>query len=369
MRICYIGKDKTIHVQRWMKWFAERGHDIHLITDPPSINDFPIETIDVKMYYLKFSKEGTIRNFISKMHQTKKFVKKINPDILHAHYAFGHGTFGAYANFHPYVLTTWGSDILVDTSSIYGKYAVKYALKRADSITCEGDNLKNSMIKLGANSKKINIIYFGVDTKKFNSNQRDENIRKNLLVSNSPTIISSKPFEPIYDVESLIKSIPIVLKKIPSVKFLIAGAGSQKQKLEQLAKSLNVSDNVKFLGFISNDEFPKYLASSDIYVNTSLSDGGLAVATKEAMACELPVIVTDLDVNTKWIENGENGFVVPLKDPKTLAEKIIYLIEHEDVRRKFGEKGRKLIEEKFEYDKEMKKVENIYEQLINNLKR
>jgi glycosyltransferase involved in cell wall biosynthesis len=281
----------------------------------------------------------------------------------------GYGTFGAYANFHPYVLTAWGSDILVDPSSIYKKFAIKYALKRADLITCDSQHLKENMIKLGTVGQKINIIYFGTDTEKFNPKQRSENIRKNLGVFNAPTIISSKNLEPIYDIDSLIKSVPMVLKKVPAAKFVIAGEGSQKAKLKQLAKSLGVSGSIKFIGFIPSDEFPGYLASADIYVCTSLSDGGLAVATKEAMACELPVVVTDLDVNTKWVENGKNGFVVPLKDPKTLAEKIIYLIEHEEVRRKLGEKGKKLVEEKFEYDTEMIKVENIYEQLINNRKR
>jgi len=363
MKICYIGGANSIHLQRWIKWIVNAGHDVHLITE------YPLKINDTKIYLLKYKKEGGFINFLSKMRQTKKFLNKINPDILHAHYVFGYGIFGAYSNFHPYVLTAWGSDILVDTASLIGKSAVKYALKKADLITCEGDNIKERMTKLGVDSKKINKIYFGVDTKKFNSKQRNENIKKNLLIFNSPIIISSKPLESIYDIDSLIKSVPIVLKKIPSAKFVIASNGSQKIKLEQLAKSLNVSENIKFIGFISNEEIPRYLASSDIYVNTSLSDGGLAVATKEAMACELPVIVTNLDVNTKWIEDGKNGFVVPLKDPKTLADKIIYLIEHKDVRKNFGKKGRKLVEEKFEYEKEMKKVENIYEQLINNHKR
>lgn len=346
---------------------VNRGHDVHLITE------YPTKISNVKIYSLKHKKDGGFINFISKMRQTKKFVNKIKPDVLHAHYVFGYGIFGAYTGFHPFVLTAWGSDILIDVSSRFRKLLVKYSLKQADLITCDGNNVLEKLIKMGVDPNKINVVYFGVDTKEFNSNQYNGDIRKNLLIFDSPAIISSKPLESIYDIGSLIKSVPLVLKKIPSAKFVIAGTGSQKEKLMQLAVSLNILDSISFTGFIPSDEYPEYLATSDIYVCTALSDGGLAVSTKEAMACELPVIVTDSGVNTEWIKDGKNGFVIPQKNPIVLAEKIIFLIEHKDIRRKFGRVGRKLVVENFEYDVEMKKVEHItcgllweYDRLIKN---
>jgi glycosyltransferase involved in cell wall biosynthesis len=121
---------------------------------------------------------------------------------------------------------------------------------------------------------------------------------------------------------------------------------------------------VRFVGWISNDELPRYLASSDIYVSTSLSDAGLSASTAEAMACGLPVIVTDSGENRVWIEDGKNGFVVPLANPKILAEKIIYLIKNKDIKARFGEINRKIIEERNNYYKEMAKMERIYEEIL-----
>ena len=82
------------------------------------------------------------------------------------------------------------------------------------------------------------------------------------------------------------------------------------------------------------------------------------------MACGLPVVITDFGDNSKWVEDGVNGFVVPLKDPKALAEKIIYLLKNEDERMKFGGRNRKIVEERSNYYTEMKKMEKIYEELI-----
>ena len=119
--------------------------------------------------------------------------------------------------------------------------------------------------------------------------------------------------EPIYDVGTLIKSIPLVLKMIPDAKFIIAGDGEQKEYVMNLAKSLNVFHATRFVGWIPNEELPKYLSSSDVYVSTSISDS-FAVSTLEAMACELAPVITDIGDNKRWIKDGENGFIVPTKE-------------------------------------------------------
>ena len=300
----------------------------------------------------------------------RKIINDIKPDIVHGHIVVPFGLYGYLSGCKPFVLTAWGSDILVmPKKSFLMKYLTKLVLRNADIITCEGDNVKNEMIQLGANSENIKMILFGTDTQKFNPCKKDEDFKANLFSSKSKVVISIRNLYPIYNVETLIKSIPLVLKIHPDTKFLICGRGTEEDYLKEMANSLNISNSIKFLNWIPNDDLPKYIASSDIYVSTSLSDGGLATSTKEAMACGLPVVITDLEVNTEWIKDGVNGFIVPLKDPKSLAEKIIYLLEHEDIRMKFGEKGRKLVKERFEYDKEMKKVENIYEQLIREYKK
>ena len=364
MRICYIGGADSIHMKKWATWFVHKGHDVHLITASPG------EIEGVKIYPIGNKKKSDPFNFLKKIIQTRKLVRKIKPDILHAHVAFGYGTFGAFANYHPFVLSPWGSDILVepDKSKIV-KFLVKLALNRADLITCDGDNTIEKMIKLGADPKKIHRIYHGVDPVKFSPTQIDKKLKEKLGFPNSNVIISTRNLNPIYNLETLIKSAPLVLKKFPEAKFIIAGEMVHGERvkedyLKDIARDLKVSDSFKFTGKIPHDELPHYLTMADVYVSTSLSDGGISMSTLEAMACGLAPIVTDVADNKKWIKNGENGFVIPLKDPKTLAEKIIYLLENEDIRKNFGKISRKIVEEKQNYEKEMKKVEKLCMDLI-----
>jgi glycosyltransferase involved in cell wall biosynthesis len=229
--------------------------------------------------------------------------------------------------------------------------------------------MKDAMKRLGVSPEKISLIHFGIDTKKFSPRQKNKSLKARLGIDDSPTVVSLRNLNPLYDVESLVKSAPLVLKEIPETQFIIAGEGSEEEKLRRLAKSLGVADSVKFIGFVQNDELPEYLNTIDVYVSTSLSDAGIAASTAEAMACGLPVIVTDVADNRKWVEDGVNGFVIQTKDPKSLAEKIIYLLKNEDIRKRFGKVSRKIIEEKNDYYKEMGKMEGIYEQLVQRRKK
>jgi len=170
----------------------------------------------------------------------------------------------------------------------------------------------------------------------------------------------------VHNVETLVKAIPPILKEIPDTKFIIIGKGEQKEYLMDLAKHLNVFEVIRFLGEVPNDEMPSYLASSDVYVSTSLSDSGLAGSTAEAMACGLAVVITDSGDNKKWVKDGEGGFIVPVKNHEMLAEKIIFLLKNKDMRLKFGKINREIIKEKYDYYKQIAKMENIYKELTEH---
>jgi glycosyltransferase involved in cell wall biosynthesis len=365
VRICYLANASSVHTRRWVKYFVENGHEIHVI----SFEDARIEGATVHVMKLPMLvKSATFPLKIVSIYRIKALINRIKPDILHAHYVTNYGLFGALCNFKPFVIAAWGSDVLAVPEtrliSMIKKYIAVFTLKKADVITCDAKHMKEAMTKLGVPPEKIKLIYFGVDTRKFSLGHKSKMLRAKLEIHDSPAVISLRSLEPIYDVETLIKSAPIVLGEIPETKFVIAGKGSEEKKLRELAKSLGVEDNVRFIGFIRNDDLPQYLNSVDVYVSTALSDAGIAASTAEAMACGLPVVISDVADNKKWVEDGVNGFLVPIKDPKSLAEKIIYLLRNEDVRKRFGRINREIIEERNNYYKEMEKMEDIYRELI-----
>jgi glycosyltransferase involved in cell wall biosynthesis len=178
-------------------------------------------------------------------------------------------------------------------------------------------------------------------------------------------VICTRNFEPVYDVETFIKSIPIVIKEYPDVKFVIKGKGSLENKLKNLAKQLGVWDSVQFIGFGPYHEVPLYLNAADIYVSTSISEGG-SISLWEAMAAGLPMVVTDLPANTEWIKDGVNGYIVPIKDHKLLAAKIIELLKNKDLQKKFREKNIEISKKKLDQNKMINQLEKLYKSLIES---
>ena len=369
IKICFLGDTAACHLWRWAKYFSHRGHDVSVITlNPQIIDDFG----KVKVYFLKKVIPGTnlisrTLNLIPTLLRLKKLIKEIKPNVIHSHSAGGYAWLPMFLGLHPFVITPWGNDILIPGyQSMVERFFTKLAFKKADLITCDGENTRQIMINLGVPCKKIRFITFGVDIRKFKRNPKDEKLKNALGAANSKIVINTRFLTEIHDVQTLITAIPLVLKEFTKVKFVIVGDGPQKESLMNLTKNLGVSDATKFVGQISEEKMALYLNTADVYISCSLSESGLAASTAEAMACELPIINTNTGDIKLWIKNGKGGFIVPTKAPKILAEKIIYLLKNDKTNIEFGKINRKIIEQRNNYYKEMAKMEKIYQELTEN---
>ena len=366
VRLCFIADAGSIHTQKWVNYFARKGHEIHLISR--RAGQGYIE--GVKLYLLPrlalpIWAVSKYPSALLNLFPARRLIKRIKPDILNAHYITLHGYLGAFSAFHPFILTAMGSDVHTDPqrNPLY-RILTQKTLKKADLIICDSQMVREKLIELGTAPSKIRVICNGVDTQLFNPEKRDERLRQELGLADSPIVISTRTLSPLYNVKTLIEAVPLVVKDFPQAKFVIAGDGNQRNYLTNLTNSLGVSNSVKFLGWVPNNELPKYLVSSDIYVSTSLADS-TSLCLQEAMACELAPVVTDLPANREWVANGKNAFIVPTKDPQALAEKISYLLRNGEVRRKIGKAGREIIKERAEYQREMAKMEQLYQELAD----
>jgi len=368
MKILYLGDAAAHHLRRWAKYFADQGHEVHIITFNPDFLDGydPVQLHLIKKRILHPSLITRSLNLIPMIIDLNRLIENICPDIIHCHSAAGYAWVTMLTGFHPFVVTPWGNDVLIEVqSSRIAKYFTRHALSKSDLITCDGTNTKDAMVNLGIDPGKILLITFGVDILKFKPGSLNNYIREKFSLLNSKIVISTRTLNPVHNLETFIRSIPLVLKSQPDSRFIVVGHGTEQEYLLKLSKSLNVFNFIIFPGKIEELEMIAYLQAADIYVSTSLSESGLAASTAEAMACELPVINTDTGDIRLWIENHNGGFIIPTRDPQILAEKIIYLLEHQEDRIRFGKNNRIVIEERNNYYIEMKKMFNLYQDSIN----
>jgi len=374
LTMLFLGNIESPHTAKWVQYFADNGHNVHLVSYVPA-SGIICQTTNINLHLIKRKIPiniwpfNTILNFPFTLLKINKLIGEISPDIIHAHYVTSYGHLAAFTGMRPFVLTAWGSDILVTPKEYWlAKKIVKYVLRKADYITCDAGHMKNAMIDLGADSSKIGIINFGVDTRKFISGVRNDKLKSEIGFSfKNKIVISLRSLEQIYNIENLIKAIPEIIKSIPETRFIIIGSGTKEEELKKMADKLCPKGSFRFIGRVKNDDLPKYLNISDVYVSTSLSDGGIAASTAEAMACEVPVVITDSADNRNWVTDGVNGFIVPVRNSEMLKKKVCQFLVDGDLRKKIGKAGRDIIIKKNDYYNEMSKVEKIYYSLINKI--
>ncbi len=324
---------KDIHSLKWSNYFKEKGHSI------------------VNVHSDGFSFR-TIWNL-------RKTIKQFKPDILHAHYAGAWGLMGALTFFHPFVVTVHGSEVHF-TKGIKRRL-VKYVLDKADLITADADHTIRKIFKI-TNEKakgKTVLVRFGVDVGKF------KDLKQYLPMEK--VVISLRNHEPIYDVVTLLKAAPFIIEKIPDVKFWIAGTGSLTCDLKEVAKILRIENYVRFVPLHGEDEVIRALNMASLYVSTALADAGIAASTAEAMACELPVLVSDVAENRKWVIYGKKqDQIFKPGDYRELARKAINLLSNDLLANEhYGKMNRKIICALNNYDREMEIMEHYYKEAIN----
>jgi glycosyltransferase involved in cell wall biosynthesis len=365
VRILYVAPLSSIHSRRWIGYFRDRGHDVHVVSF--SRSDMQIEGVRHHTLVPPAKRfPQPIDWFAAKLpffRDLRTLVDGVAPDVVHVHWIDFFAFAMARARVHPLVLTAWGSDILIKTrESAVVRYTVGAALRAADWITCDAEHMRDALVSCGAKREKVTVINFGTDCRLFSPDRRDPGLARELgFPDGAPLVISLRMLKPVYDLGTFIRAMPIVLADMPSARFVVASDGPERASLERAAADAGISDAVRFTGYLSDEDLQRYSASATVYVSTSLSDGGIAASTAEAMAAGVPAVVTDFGDNGAWVRDGETGYLFPCSDHRALADRVVDLLSNESQRRAMGERARKLILARNNREMEMARVEELYQ--------
>jgi len=313
---------------------------------------------EIRHYHLPFPAPF---GYYLNVYYTRNLLNKIKPDLLHTHYASGYGTLGRLVNYHPYVLSVWGSDIYdFPYKSKYNMNVIKKNLLSADWICSTSKVMAIQTKKVCPEIKNITITPFGIDTDLFKPAKTKRN------TFNIGTV---KKISPKYGIDILIKSFARVLKIYPQlesmidkkISLIIVGEGEKLNSMKQLASSLGIEKHIDFHGPVSHDKVPGILNQMDIFLALSRLDSeSFGVAAIEASACELPVIVSDAGGLPEVIEDGTTGIVVKKEDIDSSANAIIRLIKNPELRKKMGKAGRKKVLKEYKWMENVSIMESLY---------
>ena len=169
----------------------------------------------------------------------------------------------------------------------------------------------------------------------------------------------------IYGNYFFIMALPKILNIHPDTRVIMVGTGPDEEVIKEIVDSLDLSQFVYFTGFVPNEELCYYLNSAEIYVSTSISDG-TSMSLLEAMACGLPVVVSDVPANCEWVQDGVNGFIVPRKKVNPISEKVLALLNDRALAQKMGNINLSIVNERADLEKNYPKFDSIYEQMVQS---
>lgn len=190
--------------------------------------------------------------------------------------------------------------------------------KNTDKIIAVSDDTKNVLIEnYKIKPNKIIVIPNGVDFKRFRKIKGIKKIKNSLLYVGR--------LDKRKGIDFLIKTIPLVKEKIHDVKLFVIGKGKTQDKLEKFIEKNELQENVKFLGFVPDEDLPKWYNKCKLTVVPSVFEG-FGISVIESLACGTTVIGTNTDGIKTIIKNKQ--FLIPYGDKEKLAEKIAFLLKN-----------------------------------------
>jgi glycosyltransferase involved in cell wall biosynthesis len=236
-------------------------------------------------------------------------------------------------------------------------------LLEADKIITVSKASRDYVLSLGADPKKITVLYNGVDIERFKPMKgKREAIRIKLgIPQDAKVFLTVRRLVYKNGVDTLLDCAHLAIKKDPKIVFLVVGKGPDMNRNQKKIGELGMQENFVLAGFVPDEDLPSYYNAADFFVLPSKSGEGLPLVALEAMACALPVIATDVG-GIGEILNQKFGKLVAPNNPDLMAEAVLKFSQTDWASRR--PELRAMIEEKFSWDRNVDSLVEIYEELI-----
>jgi glycosyltransferase involved in cell wall biosynthesis len=355
VRVLLIGDLYYVHTRRWALGLAGLGIDVSVlsrtVTDLPGVRVVP----------------GTVpawrpwrpRRWVARWRSVfSDALRATNADIVHLHYPQPYSVFVEEMTDAPFIVSTWGSEIvpMVEESEHAKALKVSY-LRHADRVVALSHFLADATVAYaGLDSTRVVMQYWGVDLDQF---------RPGAAPCGEPVIGFAKALSRQYGAEYLIEALPAVLRAVPGARVLMLGTGDMEAGLRAQAEQLGVGHAIEWLGRVDYADMPRVYARMALSVMPSVYPSEtLGVSALESQAMNVPVVASRIGGIAEGVLDGETGILVPPRDARSLADAIVELLRRPDLRRRLGEQGRAHVQRYFDWQQSLEHMAALYRDRI-----
>jgi L-malate glycosyltransferase len=348
---------------------ASRGHEVHFISYamPIRLNStserIQFHEVEVTTYPL-FDHPPYTLALATKMTEV---AESAGLDLLHVHYAIPHSVSALLARMMaaprklPFITTLHGTDITLVGNDRSYLPITRFSIEQSDGVTAISNYLRDRTVKEFEIKKPIEVIPNFVNCDLYKRSDAMA-YRAKWAPDGEPILMHLSNFRPVKRVTDAVEIFAQVHEKMPA-KLVMMGDGPDRGAAEYIVRRKKLQKDVFFLG--KQDRVQEKLGQADLFLLPSdLESFGLAAL--EAMACELPVIATDVGGLPEVVTNGVDGYLVPARDVEAAAKQAIEILSRPDRGRAMGQQARTSARRRYCSNDVIPQYEAYYERVLNS---
>lgn len=382
MRIIYFSQGYSPHDQRFLSALAKSSHDVFYLRLQGSEGEMDLGPVPARIQQINWAGGREIFRWQEVPRLTvdlKRVIGEVKPDLIHAGPIQTCAFLAILSSFRPVLTMSWGFDLMQDADrNTWWRWVTRYTLRRSTYFTSDAYATRAKAIAYGMQPDRTVVFPWGVDLRTFKPGRRTARpeVRQSKRGRPKPVsrggaarthqsfvVFCNRSWEPRYGVDVLARAFVLAGHENREIRLILLNGGSQAKRIRHILASGGMLGRVRFGGSVSQGALPRWYRLSDLFVSPSHVDGS-SVSLMEALACGLPVLVSDIPANKEWVQENSNGWLFPDGDAEALAQKILDVAANRGKLARISLAARRTAEEKADWSRNFPILLGAYERTM-----
>ena len=367
MRLLFFSDNSSGHNRRFLEKLVSSGHEVWFLDSSRqlALEDWLPPGIHYWQPQNAISSDVSPHEYRRFLPELQNCIQSVHPDLIHAGPVQTCAYLASLVGFHPLLVTSWGSDILLHAErNAEWHEATAIALNGADGFFCDCDAVRYAARKFAAIPDfKIVQLPWGIKAGVFSPVGK---VQEEARFSDAGAIpfISTRSWSPLYGITTLIDAFRIAYNRDSRLRLLLVNDGPEAGLIRDFIVKHKLEKAVVTPGIVGAEDLPQWFRAAQGYISCTSADG-TSISLLEAMATGLPAVISDIPANREWVKEGENGALARPGFADDFAEKILWVANLDAAQRiAIAERNQKVISERADWDRNFPRLLNLYEQLV-----
>jgi glycosyltransferase involved in cell wall biosynthesis len=366
LRLAFLGDPNSVHMRRWVGFLAARGHQVTLLVARDRIVEPGLPASIAIEQFTSFAAGRRVSpvSLVVGRRSLRRALARVQPDILNAHFLTVHGWNAWMSGFHPYVVTLWGSDIFLHPQKSRVAAVLARMTMRAADMVMINPVMRQAALAAGAPPQKLETVTIGADVAMFTPGPDPSELRARLGLLGRRVIFSPRSITPLYRQATVVEALSQLPSDVAVVMPRFRADPREMTRVEDRAQTLGLNDRLVIVPEIAHAEMPDFYRLADVVISVPESDSA-AITMLEALACQRPLVVSDLPAIREWLGDLEGPELVPVGDVAATAAALRSALDKPaDVAAEQGSRARAAVIERANQAVTLGRMETLYFELL-----